>query len=89
MFTLNEALKIAGLPQKIEEVKVTVPFNGYEKEKGNLEKAGIKLSNPGKGGGGNDEVTLTGDEKAIRKYLAKLWNLDTDSEEIDELFEGK
>lgn len=89
MFTLNEARKFAGLPQQISEAKVDVMFNNHEGEKANLEKAGIKLSNPRKGGGGNTEVTLTGDEKAIRKYLAKLWDLDTDSEEIDELFEGK
>jgi len=88
MLTLNEALKAAGLPQrKLDEVKVTVQFNGYKSELANLEKAGIKLSNPGKGGGGNDSVTLSGEEKSIRKYLAKLWNLDADSDEINELFE--
>ena len=87
MFNLNEARKFAGLPQ-IKEAKVDVMFNNHEDEKANLEKAGITLSNPRKGGGGNTEVTLSGNEKAIRKYLAKLWDMDTDAEEIDELFEG-
>lgn len=82
-------MKLEELLNEGKNKRVTVPFNGIEGHRSKLAKAGIKVVSTGEGGGGNTEATLEGPEKNIRQYLAKLWNLNTDDEEIDELFEGQ
>ena len=78
--------KLAGINESSSIKQVDVPFNGVESQLSAIAKAGLKVVGMREGGGGNTEVTLEGPESAIRKYLANLWGLDEDSEEIDELF---
>ena len=78
--------KLAGLTESSSTVQVHVPFNGFESQLSALENAGLKVVGVRTGGGGNTEVSIEGHEDAIRKYLAHLWDLDEDSEEINELF---
>lgn len=68
---------------------VTVPFNGVEDELLVLKSFGIKVTGLGLGGGGNTEATLEGKESVIREYLAHIWGLHADSDEINELFEDQ
>jgi hypothetical protein len=69
--------------------KVEVPFNGIESELGNLAKAGITVMGLlTEEGNGNTVAVLQGEESVIRGYLAGLWDVEVDGEEIEELFEN-
>ena len=70
-----------------DTVEIAVPFNGIESELSNLGAVGIEVVKLGLGGGGNVEAVLRGEEIEIRNYLARLWDVLPNDDEINDLFE--
>jgi hypothetical protein len=71
------------------KTKVEVPFNGIESELANLQNLGIRVVGVySSEGNGNTIANLEGEESVIKNYLAELWEVDADGEEIEELFEN-
>jgi hypothetical protein len=71
------------------KTKVEVPFNGIEWELWPLQELGIKVVGLRiEAGNGNTIANLEGEESVIKNYLAELWEVDADGEEIVELFEN-
>ena len=68
-------------------IEVEVPFVGIESELGNLKKAGISVVGlRTEEGNGITHATLSGESRAIRAYLAQLWDVEENGEEIEEIF---
>ena len=85
MNQLNELRKLAGLT--LVEAKTSsgwFAFNGIEKELPKLVKQNIKVTGLQLSGHGAVEARLEGDKATIQKYLAALWNVDPDGEEIND-----
>lgn len=81
-----EAIEAIELNETVKTIQT--PFNGIEKELPNLKRAKIEVMGLSSAGGSNTEATLKGEESALRKYLAKAWDMDEDADEINELFES-
>ena len=66
-------------------IEVEVPFNGIESELANMQSLGIEVRGVFQEGNGNTQAVLYGAYPVVRKYLANLWEVEEDGEEIQEV----